>query len=494
MSNINTSPTAAAGIPTCDEDSSIPKAVTGVRGLDDVLLGGLPRGRTTLIGGGPGTGKTMLALEFLYRGALAGEPGVMVTFEEQAGAIRRNARTMGWDLEKLERDGRLVVMQADVPANLVQSGEFDISGLLSILAGQVRAVHAQRIVIDAADVLLRLFHDAHRAEDQIITLHNWLLTQQQTAVITVKTIGDASEAMHRLEYMTDCVLRLDQRVLGQVSTRRMRVLKYRGSGFLSNEYPYVIARDGIVLMPISTVAPASRTTLSKFRTGVTRLDAILDGGFIEGSSVLIGGSTGTGKTILASSIAVAACARGERVLYISFEESADDLTSSVLSAGIDLRPAIEAGTLRLFNSIPETMGVEEHLWCIFQVIESLEPRHLIVDAISACQRMGSEAAAFDFLVRLVVFCRARRITCIYINQTDAKNDLHQISGVGISSLIDTLVVLEQDWPGRTHRRRILILKARGSRHSHGWNTFRITDAGLDYSAPARVSGRREKSR
>lgn len=250
-----------------ERSAGIPKAPTGIRGMDEILLGGLPRGRTTLLTGGPGTGKTVIALEFLYRGAVAGEPGIFVTFEESAEFVRRNARTLGWDLEPLEHDGRLVVMHAEVPSDVVESGDFDIGGLLGIVGGLVRSTGAKRIVIDAIDVLLRLFHDPQREQEQLIRLHAWLVAQKITAVLTVKATSDSSEVMHRLEYMTDCVIRLDHRVVGQVSTRRLRVLKYRGSPFMSNEYPYLIVHDGAVLMPISSVALASRPPARDSRQG-----------------------------------------------------------------------------------------------------------------------------------------------------------------------------------------------------------------------------------
>jgi circadian clock protein KaiC len=470
---------------------SIPKAATEVHGLDEVLLGGLPRGRATLVGGGPGTGKTILGLEFLYRGALAGEPGILLTFEEQAEAIRRNAQTLGWNLDALERAGSLAIIDAGVPTDVVATGEFDIGGVLAILGGRIRELGARRVVIDAADLLLRLFRDPRREEDQLIALHQWLIEQQQTVIITVKTSNEPTEPMHRLEYLTDCVLRLDHRVLGQVSTRRLRVLKYRGSSFLSNEYPYVIGAQGLVLMPISSLALTARAYGARFPTEVYGLDALVGGGFFHGSSVLIGGASGTGKTILACSIATAAGARGERVLYISFEESAESLVASVRSAGLDLDSALQSGILRFLTSIPEAMGVEEHLWRIFQVVESFDPQHVIFDAISACQRMGSEEAAFDFVVRLLTHCKARGTTCIYLNQTNPRDSIDQLSGVGISSLIDALLVLRQDWPqDDAHRRSALVVKVRGSRHAHHPTSFQITDDGIEFEdarvqAPAR---------
>lgn len=467
--------------------AAIPKAPTGIRGLDEVLLGGLPRGRATLVGGGPGTGKTLLGLEFLCRGALAGEPGLLVSFEEGADEIRRNARTLGWDIDAFERAGSLVLLNLDPPIRAQQTGDFDLGGLLAILDGRIRDAGIRRVLIDAVDVLLRVFQDPRREEDELILMHDRLVGQDQTVVVTVKASGDALETLHRLEYLADCVLRLDHRVVGQVSTRRLRVLKYRGSGFLSNEYPYVISEAGIVLMPISTIGlNRPGTGVRRFASGVDGLDQLVDGGFHHGSSILVGGGSGTGKTLLACTLAVAASRRGERVAYVTFEEGAEALSVAVRSAGVDLRPAIESGNLQLMMSVPETMGVEEHLWQVIQLLERFRPQHLVVDAISACQRMGAKAAAFDFVVRLMTECKARGITCLYLNQVDPA-DLQEVSGIGISSLIDTLLVLDQQWPeDEAHLRRLLVVKMRGSRHAHGWNRFRITDTGLHF-APGRAS-------
>jgi circadian clock protein KaiC len=474
---------SGAGSPT-----PIAKAASGIAGLDEVTLGGLPRGRATLIAGGPGAGKSILAAEFLYRGALAGEPGILVSFEESAAAIRRNAATLGWDFPALERAGRLLIFDASVPTDAVDTGGFDIGGLLAILGGQIRALGARRVAIDAADMLLRLFRDERREEDQLIAMHRWLTEQDQTVVITVKASLAATEPMDRLEYLADCVVRLDQRVHGQVSTRRLRVLKYRGSPFLSNEHPYVIGARGVVLLPVSTLALNAAGPVARFASGVPGFDQLLDGGLFHGSSVLIGGASGTGKTLLGCSIAVAAADRGERVLYVSFEESLASLLVTVRSAGVHLDRAVREGRLEFMAAIPEAAGTEEHLLRIYEAIAATDPAHVVIDAISAATRMGSGEAAFDFLVRLLCHCKALGKTCLYLNQTDPRDAIDQISGVGISSLIDALLLLRQDWPEDVpHRRQLLVVKVRGSRHVHGWIPFEITDSGLVFGA-ARAAG------
>jgi circadian clock protein KaiC len=466
---------------------SISKTPTGINGLDDILLGGWPQGQTTLVSGGPGTGKTVLGLEFLYNGALAGEPGIFITFEESESAIRRNAHAMGWDLQALEQSGKLFIMQAELPIDLILSGEFDVGGMLAILGGQVQALGAQRIVIDAIDRLLQLFQDRLLRQNQLYSLHRWLLQAELTAVITAKHLDNESNLFPMLDYLFDCVIHLDQRVVGQVMTRRMRVLKYRGSGFLSNEYPYVISPNGITLMPISTAQLRQQALGPRLSTGNSQLDTLLGGGFRQAASIVIAGTSGTGKTTMASSIAVAACARGDKVLYISFEESREALVQTMLSPGVDMRPALASQRLKILTAFPESIGAEEHLVRILNAINSFKPDYLILEAISATRRIGSEQAAFDLLVRLVDTCKAQGITSIFTNQTRAFPsetflNIEHISGVGISSLIDTLLLLEQNWLPHEHERRLVIIKSRGSNHSHQFHTFAITDQGITFKA------------
>jgi len=365
---------------------ALPKAATRIEGLDEILKGGLPAGRTTLVSGGPGSGKTILGLEFLYRGAMDGEPGIFVAFEERTDAVRQNALSLGWDLASLEKAGQLFLMEALVDPGVVLSGDFNLKGLLAIVGGQTTAIGAKRIVIDAIDVLMRLFDDPARERNELYALYDWLMDREMTTILTVKTSQDRERA-HRyefLDFMADCVIYLDQRITKQVSTRRLRVIKYRGSGFGRNEYPYAITEEGISIVPTSTGMLEHEPLGPKVSTGHPRLDTIMDGGYRRASCVLVAGTSGTGKTTLACTFVRAACERGEKVLYIGFEESQSAMVSGMLSPGLDLRPALQAGRLQVLTALPEAMGAEEHLIRAFKVLAAFQAEHVVVDAIAAC--------------------------------------------------------------------------------------------------------------
>lgn len=469
------------GSSVSETELGVSRAATRVEGLDEVLHGGIPRGRTTLVSGGPGCGKSVLGLEFLHHAACDGEPGVFVTFEERADSVRRNARGFGWDLEALEQDDKLFLLEARVDPETIVSGEFDLSGLLGIVGGKAESIGAKRIVIDAIDVLLRLFDDPARERKELFALHNWLLDREMTAIMTVKAASDDDSLAHYqfLDYMVDCVVRLDQRVLDQVTTRRLRVIKYRGSNFSRNEYPYVIDEGGLTLIPISDASLQHFKLGEYVSCGHQRLDTILGGGYRRGACVLISGTSGTGKTTLASTFVRTACQRGEKCLIVGFEESADVLTECMLSPGIDLRPAREAGTLQIQATMPESMGAEEHLIRVLKTINEYQPDHVVVDSISSCLRMGSEQAAFDFSMRLSNLCKQRGITCILTNQSEGFTDAHDISGIGISSLVDAVIFLRYIDVGGEINRMLLVMKSRGTKHSNQYREFLITDEGID---------------
>jgi circadian clock protein KaiC len=456
------------------------KLGTGVEGLDEVLDGGFPQGRTTMIRGGPGSGKTLFALQYLVESARKGTAGIFVTFEESADAIRMNAATLGWDLPALERRGLLFIHHAKVDPAAVVSGLFSLDGLMAIIDGKARVLGARQLVIDAIDIVMRRFDDEARARAEINSLHEWLDEYEFTTLLSVK-LNDEPDLASRfgfLDYMADCVVRLDHRVMEQISTRRLRVQKYRGSSFGTNEYPYVIGGNGISLIPIASAQLEHKPLGAHQSSGNRELDAALDGGYRRNACVLIAGASGTGKTTLAATFVAAACARGERVLYISYEESPEALQAAVLSAGVDLQPSLEAGNLKFVCRLPECLGSDEHLFHNLAALTSFNPDHVVVDAISACHRMGSGKAAFDYCMRLVNACKERGITCLFINQVQSSFPFEDLSGLGISSLVDAVIQLRFDLVDDDLLRSLVIIKARGCRHSHRLHDLQITDDGI----------------
>ncbi len=478
----------------------IPKVPTQISGLDEVLEGGLPRGRTTLASGGPGSGKTVLGLQFLYAGAMAGEPGVFVALEERAEAVRQNALSMGLDFAALEKAGKVAIVEARLFGEEVISGDFDIQGLLGIVGGHIKKINAKRVVIDALDVLLRVFADPRRERSELYRLHEWLIDRGLTNVLTAKAHreGETSGQYEFLDFMADCVIRLDHRVVGQVATRRLRVIKYRGSGFGTNEYPYVIGDHGIILFPLTKAELAHQPLGPKVSTGLAGLDTMLEGGYRSTSCILITGASGTGKTTLASTFVQAACRRGEKVLYLSFEESREAMIIAMLSAGIDLRPPLRAGKLLVQTGLPEAMGSDDHLIRALDAINTFKPDHVTLDALSACVRMGSEQAAFDYLMRLVSILKERGITCIMTNQVSGIEGAdEELSGIGFSSVVDAVIQLRFVETEQEISRQIFIVKSRGSAHSQRRQSFVITSRGIEFpDAPqpptvhARPAGRK----
>jgi len=456
------------------------KTATHIPGLDDILEGGLPRGRTTIVNGGAGSGKTLMSLEFLYRGALAGEPGILIGFEESPAQLRQNTASFGWDLVALEREGRLFMLDGRIKPDVLASGDFSLKGLLAAASGKQREMGARRIVIDALEVVLRLFDTPQQVRNEMHALNDWLQVAGLTAILTVRppSTGGPSAYEDFFDSMGDCVIRMDARVVDQVTTRRLRVVKYRGSNTGRNEYPYVITASGIYIAPISTVGLRHKPLGEKISTGVSRLDEILDGGYRRAGCILAAGLPGVGKTILASSFVASVCQRGESALYIGFEESESAMVVNVLNAGVTLEPHIASGQLAFLTNFPEAMGSEEHYFKALTHIDSFSPKHVVVDAISACERMGGKRAAFEYLMRLLNACKERGITVFFLNQLSGTADFMEISGNDISSLVDTVILLRyQQIAGETNR-VLQVLKARGSRHSNQTYEYLICDEGI----------------
>ena len=465
--------------PQNEKPVSIPKIQTRIRGLDDILYGGLPAQRTTIISGTAGTGKTVLAMEFLYQGALEGKPGIFISFEESAEGLRVNASGMGMDIENLENAGKLKVILAELPRDAVLAGEFDTMGLLAMIEGHAAMIGADRIVLDAIDVLMWIFDDPTRERKEIYLMLEKLKDLGLTNILTVKVDPVGRRVYPFLDFMADCVLFLDQRMCNQVRTRRLNVVKYRGSNFMSNEHPYVLSEQGFSAIPISSMDLSQFPYAERLSTGHDKLDQMLNGGILKSSTVLLAGPSGSGKTSLACIFAHAACSRGEKVLYVDFEVAGEVLISGVQSIGLDMRPALENEIrLHIMTLMPESLGPEQHLLKIIDEINQFAPNHLVVDAISACRRMGGEQAAFDFIFRLMSMCKARGITCIFTNQTTGVEHVTEISGIGVSSLVDAIITLEYYFSEKKMKRQLMVLKSRGSAHSLDYCQMQITDSGI----------------
>lgn len=456
-----------------NERAVIPKAPTFIEGLDDILGGGVPEGRTTLVSGAAGSGKTILGLEFLYRGALAGEPGILLCFEEKAEVIRANARTLGWDFGALEAENKLCLLEGHVEPETTVTGEFSIDGLLAMVKAATTSMGARRVVVDAVDVLLGHLDNRARERRELMALHAYMIELGLTTLLTAKVADDSAPRYEFLDFMVDCVIRLEDRSL----SRRLRITKYRGSGHARVDHPYVIT-GGIRLLPPLSTDFDHQPLVGRVSLGNSRLDALLDGGLRRGGSALIGGASGTGKTTLTATIARAACERGEKILYIGFEESASAIVHNMRSPGIDLQPAIEAGLLRFLTTIPEALTAEEHLHQAFETIDAFGPDHVVVDGISSCRRMVSSTLCEEYVTRMLVRCAEQGRSLILVRQTRGSS-LDETVGLDAASMLDTIIVLAYSDTTTELNRKLLIAKARAIRHSNQHREFSITDRGIE---------------
>ncbi|HEX6212657.1 MAG TPA: circadian clock protein KaiC [Methylomirabilota bacterium] len=475
---------------TASPAASLPKVRTGIAGFDEITYGGLPEGRPTLVCGAAGCGKTLFALEFLVRGAIEfDEPGVFVAFEETAAELTQNVRSLGFDLDALTADQRLVVDHVFVDRHEIEeTGEYDLEGLFLRLGYAIDSVGAKRVVLDTLEAIFGALSNEALLRSELRRLFRWLKARGVTAVITAER-GDGSLTRHGLEeYVSDCVILLDHRVSEQVSTRRLRVVKYRGTTHGTNEYPFLINEDGITVLPITSMGLQHAASEERVSTGIPRLDGMLGGGIFRGSSVLVSGTAGTGKTSLASHMALAACRRGEQVLYFAFEESRSQIARNMRSIGLDLEPWIEKGCLVFHASRPTALGLETHLATMQKLIGDVDPRLVVIDPISNLETAGSLDDASALLIRLVDFLKERGTTAVFTNLNSASGA--ESTDVGISSLIDTWLLLRSIEVGGERNRGLFVLKSRGTDHSNQIREFRLTSRGVEladvYVGPAGV--------
>jgi circadian clock protein KaiC len=460
---------------------SLPKVPSGIQGLDALTNGGLPRGRPTLVCGGAGCGKTLFALEFLVRGASEyDEPGVFMAFEETAEDLAANVKSLGFDLSAMEAGKKLFVDHVRVDRHEVEdTGDYDLEGLFVRLKHAIDTVGAKRVVLDTVEALFSSLPNATILRAELVRLFRWLKELGMTTVIT----GEKGEGMLTRwgleEYVCDCVIFLDHRVTEQTSTRRLRVVKYRGTTHGTNEYPFLIDEDGISILPISSLGLAHQASTERVSSGISRLDEMLDGkGYFKGSTVLVSGTAGSGKSSAAAILARSACKRGERCLYFAFEESPEQLVRNMRSIGVNMAPFIKQGTLKIIASRPTAQGLEMHLLEMHKAIASFAPQLVIADPITNLLDVGTEVETRSMLVRLIDFLKSRQITAFFTSLTSAGKDLEQ-SEAGISSLIDTWLMLEVVRAGGERNRVLSIIKSRGMAHSNQACEYRLSEHGLD---------------
>jgi circadian clock protein KaiC len=469
--------------PNRSEDTSaspgIRKAPTGIAGLDEITAGGLPAGRPTLVCGSAGCGKTLMAMEFLVRGATEfGEPGVFMSFEEGVEELTDNVRSLGFDLDELAEQEKLVIDYVHVErSEIEETGEYDLEGLFIRLGFAIDSIGAKRVVLDTLEVLFGGLQNEAILRSELRRLFRWLKERGVTAVITGER-GEGTLTRHGLEeYVSDCVILLDHRVNDQLATRRLRVVKYRGSIHGTNEYPFLIDERGIEVLPVTSAGLDHEATDERISSGVPELDEMLGGrGYFRGSSVLVSGRAGSGKTSLAARFVEAACRRGERAVYFAFEESRSQVVRNMRSIGVDLGSWVDSGSLLFHAARPTLHGLERHLVSMHQVIRRFEPRAVVIDPITNFLSVGSDEEVKKMLMRLIDFLKAHQITALFTSLIHGK-EIEQ-TDVGVSSLMDTWLQLRETETSGERNRTLYVIKSRGMEHSNQVREVLLTPQGI----------------
>jgi circadian clock protein KaiC len=456
------------------------KAPTGISGLDQILAGGLPRSRVTLVAGAAGAGKTLLGMNFLVAGARKyGEPGVLMTFEESAAKVALNVRSLGFDIDELERTGQLVVLAFRVdPSEIVQAGAFDFEPIFAILDDAIKQVGAKRVVLDTIEVIFGAFGNDTIVRSELIRLVRWLDDRGVTVILTGErgSKGGDGPTRHGIEeYVTDCVIVLDHRVTAEISTRRLRVVKYRGSAHGTNEYPFLISAHGFTVLPITSVALDYAASDERVSTGIPRLDHMLGGGMFRGSTLMVSGAAGTGKTSVGAHVVDSACARGERALMVLLEESPDQVLRNMRSLGLDLRPWVKAGLLRIWAARPSAFGLETHLAILAGLIEEELPSVAVLDGITSLSNGILTTELASSVARQIDLLKSRGITSVIT----ALGQGEDVNAMAVSAMVDTWLQLRNIEANGERNRLLFVLKSRGTAHSNQVREFVLTDHGVE---------------
>jgi len=457
------------------------KTPTGITGLDEITEGGLPKGRPTLICGDAGCGKTLMSIEFIVRGAIEfDEPGVFMAFEEKADELAMNVASLGFDLDKLQADKKIKVDHVHIDrSEIEETGEYDLDGLFIRLNYAIDSIGAKRVVLDTLENLFSGLSNQAILRTELRRLFHWLKEKGVTAVITGER-GEGKLTRQGLEeYVSDCVILLDHRVINQISTRRLRIVKYRGSVHGTNEYPFLIDEEGISVLPVTSLKLEKPVSSDRVSSGVPALDKMLDGkGFFKGSSILVSGTAGTGKTSLAAYFANETCAAGNRCIYFAFEESPRQIIRNMKSIGVNLQQYVDNGNLEFFASRPTLYGLEMHLVAMYKRIKRFKPQTVILDPITNLITVGSVSEVKSMLIRLIDFLQEEQVTVMFTALT-LNNIVNEQTDEGVSSLVDAWLLVRDIEHNGERNRGMYIMKSRGMKHSNQVREFIITDKGLD---------------
>jgi circadian clock protein KaiC len=471
----------AAAALTATAPSGIAKVPTGIAGLDELTFGGLPAGRPTLVCGGAGSGKTLLAATFLVKGAVDyGEHGVFMTFEENVSDLVKNVASLGYDLESLVAQKKIAIDYVYLErTEIEETGEYDLEGLFIRLGHAIASVGARRVVLDTIETLFAGLSNAAVLRAELRRLFNWLKEKGVSAIVTGER-GDGQLTRHGLEeYVSDCVILLDHRVEGQISIRRLRVVKYRGSSHGTNEYPFLIDDQGISVMPITSLGLDQAVSAERISSGIPGVDEMMGGqGFYRGSSILVSGMAGAGKTSVATHFVDAACRRGERCLYFAFEESPAQIVRNMSSVGFELGQWVERGLLRFSASRPSLFGLEMHLAKMHREIAEFAPSAVVIDPISSLMQAGIQADVHAMLLRMLDYLKAEQITALFTNLTHGMVEMG-VTDAGVSSLMDTWLLLLNREASGEYNRQLYLLKSRGMAHSNQVREFVLSDHGVE---------------
>ncbi len=455
------------------------KSPTGIKGLDEITDGGLPKGRPTLVCGSAGSGKTLLSMQFLAQGAIQyDEPGVFVAFEETPDELTKNFSSLGFDLKRLQEMNKILIDYIYIDASEIEeTGDYDLEGLFIRLGSAIDAIGAKRVVLDTIEVLFSGFHNTAILRSELQRLFRWLKSKGVTAIVTGEK-GEKTLTRYGLEeYVADCVIVLDNRMENQIATRRMRIIKYRGSSHGTNEYPFLIEDDGISVLPITSVGLDHIASAERISSGIERLDMMMGGqGFFRGSSILLTGTAGTGKSSFAAHFVDAACSRGERCIYFAFEESPSQICRNMSSIGINLTKWMDAGLLHIFSGRPMAHGLEMHLLGMHKLIEEIKPNAVVIDPTSNLVSVGTSGDVRFMLTRLIDYLKMMGITsfCTSLIEDEAKGHTSE----SVSSLMDTWLWLRMFDNGNERNRGMTIVKSRGMEHSNQTREYQITDDGV----------------